>query len=448
MILRTIREHTQALSNYLPGGDLFAAKSIDTSNLYKFLNGLSPEMLKVDNFIKTYRELIIPDKLDETFILDWEMALGIPDDCFKANGTIEERRTHVLAKLASLGVQTVADFEAMALLFGISVTVVPGIEENGPGDADDRFRIYVRHLELPSDAFPLTFPIVFGSKAISIITCLFDKLKPANCEVIFKQIGWDIDDVTYDSVSLNILPENNNPSGIFFKPDGLTLFMVGQTGDTIYQYTLTSEWDLSTASYASKSFSVTTEDTLPSGIHFKDDGTKLYMIGSATYTVYQYTLSTPWDISTATYDTVSFSVTTEDTSPTGIFFRDDGSKMYMVGQLNDSVYQYTLSTPWDLSTATYDTVSFSVASEELGPSDIFFKPDGTTMYVVGVINDTVYQYALGSVWDLTSASYSSKSFSVNSEDNTPRGIFFRQDNGSKMYVIGSFTSNIYQYTVD
>ena len=35
----------------------------------------------------------------------------------------------------------------------------------------------------------------------------------------------------------------------------------------------------------------------PYGIHFKPDGTKLFTIGTGEDTVYEYSLSTPWDIS-------------------------------------------------------------------------------------------------------------------------------------------------------
>ncbi|MES0444988.1 MAG: hypothetical protein ABUJ92_00445, partial [Desulfobacterales bacterium] len=53
------------------------------------------------------------------------------------------------------------------------------------------------------------------------------------------------------------------------------------------------------------------------------------------------------------YDSVSFSVTSEDTSPFGVAFNVTGTKMYIVGTANKSVFQYSLSTAFDLSTASY-----------------------------------------------------------------------------------------------
>ena len=53
-----------------------------------------------------------------------------------------------------------------------------------------------------------------------------------------------------------------------------------------------------------------------------------------------------------------------------------------------------LAAGWDLSTASYDNVSFSVSSQESYPFGIFFKPDGTKMYVMGYSSGKVHQYSL------------------------------------------------------
>jgi hypothetical protein len=113
----------------------------------------------------------------------------------------------------------------------------------------------------------------------------------------------------------------------------------------------------------------------------------------------------PWDVSTATYASKSFGVGTQDTNPMGVFFKSDGTAMYVIGCANGAVvYQYTLSTAWDVSTATYASKSFSVAAQEAIPTEVFFKPDGTAMYVVGYNTDTVYQYTLSTAWNYTAVS--------------------------------------------
>ncbi|MBA7538617.1 hypothetical protein ES705_30894 [subsurface metagenome] len=127
-----------------------------------------------------------------------------------------------------------------------------------------------------------------------------------------------------------------------------------------------------------------------------------------------------------------------------VFFKPDGLKMYVVGNVNDSVYQYNLSTAWDISTASYETKYKDVGSEDTYPMDVFFKPDGLKMYVVGNVNDSVYQYNLSTAWDISTASYETKYKDVGSEDTYPTGIFFKPD-GDKAYIIGGTNEEVYQY---
>ena len=49
--------------------------------------------------------------------------------------------------------------------------------------------------------------------------------------------------------------------------------------------------------------------------------------------------------------------------------------MYVCGQTSQAILQYSLSTAWDVSTASYDNVSRDVFIDTL-PQDITFKPDG------------------------------------------------------------------------
>jgi sugar lactone lactonase YvrE len=240
--------------------------------------------------------------------------------------------------------------------------------------------------------------------------------------------------------------QDGSPQDLTFKTDGTKFYIVGATNDTVYQYSCSTAWDVSTASYDSKSFSVTTQETNPTGLFFKSDGTKFYIIGNTNDTVYQYSCSTAWDISTASYDSKSFSVVTQDNAPTGIFFKDDGTKFYIVGNTNDTVYQYSCSTAWDISTASYDSKSFSVVTQDNAPTGIFFKDDGTKFYIVGITNDTVYQYSCSTAWDVSTASYDSKSFSVNTQENAPQTLFFKSD-GTKFYIVGTGFDTVYQYSL-
>jgi sugar lactone lactonase YvrE len=259
--------------------------------------------------------------------------------------------------------------------------------------------------------------------------------------------GWtvDISNASYDSVSFSVASQDGIPYGIAFSSDGTKMYIPGFLSSSIYQYSLSTGFDLSTASYNSVSFSVSSQEIYPTGVTFNTDGTKMYMIGNNNDTIHQYSLSTGFDLSTASYDSVSLSVSSQDTNPSSVTFNSDGTKMYIIGVIGGNVLQYSLSTGFDLSTASYDSVSFSVSSQETNPFALAFNTDGTKMYVTGSGSDTVHQYSLSTGFDLSTASYDSVSFSVASQDGNPRGLAFNTD-GTKMYVTGIINDAIYQYS--
>jgi DNA-binding beta-propeller fold protein YncE len=118
----------------------------------------------------------------------------------------------------------------------------------------------------------------------------------------------------------------------------------------------------------------------------------MYVLGSGGDDVNEYNLSTAWNVSTASY-LQNFSVFAQETFPNGIFFKPDGLKMYVTGSSGDDVNEYNLSTAWDISTASY-LQNFSVSAQETLPSDIFFKPDGLKMYIIGTSGGNVNEYTL------------------------------------------------------
>ena len=239
--------------------------------------------------------------------------------------------------------------------------------------------------------------------------------------------------------------QDSNGTDITFKTDGTKMYVVGQTTGKVFQYTLSTAWNMATASYDETSFSVSNQCANPSGLYFKSDGTKLYVVDDFTQKVYQYTLNTAWDISTAFYDSKFFSVSAQDSDPTGIFFKSDGLEMYVSGDNNDRINQYTLSSAWDVSTASF-TGFISVSAEDTNVNGLHFKSDGLTMYIIGDTNNKVFQYTLGSAWNITTASYASKSLDFTSQDTTARGVVLKSD-GVKAYVLGASNDRIYQFTL-
>ena len=255
---------------------------------------------------------------------------------------------------------------------------------------------------------------------------------------------WSISSIPDTTSFFGVALQETNPTDLFFSDDGTKIYVPGRTAlagygltagaDYVHQYNLSSAWDITTAGY-STSFYVTSQDDFPNAVYIGAAGTSMYVFGDASNTIYQYTLGTAWEVNTASYSGLSISVNSQEQGPSGLFFKPDGTKVYIIGTSSDRVYQYSLGTAWDISTATYDDKSFSVSLTDGTPVGIYFKPDGTKFYFAGRSNTKIYQYSLGTAWDISTASYDDKGLGIYAFDGNMSGIHFNPD-GTRIYIMG------------
>lgn len=256
-------------------------------------------------------------------------------------------------------------------------------------------------------------------------------------------LGYDLGSAVYDGVSFSVSAQETSSRSVFFKPDGTKVYTMGVAGDDVNEYGLGTAWDITTASYT-QSFSVSSQEISPSGLFFKSDGTKMYVVGEVSDSVNEYTLSTAWDISTATY-TQLFVLSGQDLEPLFLFFKPDGLKMYVSGNVGNNILEYNLSTAWDVSSLSF-LQSFNVTAQDTVPAGIFFKPDGTIMYMVGAAGIDVNEYTLTTGWDISTASYLRNFPIASAQETSPYGISLKTD-GTKMYIIGNTSDTIFQYSI-
>ena len=256
-------------------------------------------------------------------------------------------------------------------------------------------------------------------------------------------------DLAQSNTSFSVASRDNAPRGLIFNNNGTSMYVVGNQNDSVYQYNLSTAYDISSSSNSSTlDLPVSSGEDIddPTDLIFNDDGTELYVLNNAgEQRIHRWNLSTAYDISTAVYDSIVLNVTSQDATPEGLEFNNNGTKLYVVGKGNRSVFQYTLSTAYDISTAVYDSVSLLISDETSAPNGIRFNNDGSKLYVVDGGSDRVYQYGLNIAYDISTASYDSVSVSVAAEDGVPEGLVFNND-GTKMYIVGDSTDTIYEYT--
>jgi DNA-binding beta-propeller fold protein YncE len=254
--------------------------------------------------------------------------------------------------------------------------------------------------------------------------------------------GFSITSASYDSKTFDPASQETNPRDIAFNSDGTKAYFIGVGADTVFQYSLSTAYDISTASYDSVSFSIASQENEPQGLTFNSDGTKMFVVGTTGDDVNEYTLSTGFDLSTASYSQV-FSVSAQDSAPSAIKFNSDGTKMFIAGAGSETIYQYTLTTGFDVSTASYASKSISVLSEESVLQGLAFNNDGTKMFITGTNGDEINEYTLTTGFDLSTASFSSNLFDVSSQSTGPQSVTFNSD-GTKMYITDN--NGVFQYS--
>ena len=143
---------------------------------------------------------------------------------------------------------------------------------------------------------------------------------------------------------------------------------------------LEHNYHLSTTEIADISAQITTPDTPAAGT-MKADGTAAYVLDVTTSgNIFQFTLSTPWDLGSVVYSSKTLTVGTQDPSTKGITFNADGTQLITAGRGTGRIYAYTLSIAWDISTASFAN-EFNVTTTTSSPSGIDLINSDFKLYV-------------------------------------------------------------------
>ena len=281
-----------------------------------------------------------------------------------------------------------------------------------------------------------------------------------------------------------------------FNDDGTKMFtsfhnnantgtVAAREDDKINEYTLSVPYDISTATYAGNaerclvvdpehsSDNRTTATTL--GFRFADNGMKIFtmqrgMNNIANSFVNRLDLTTAYDISTCTYhsdvnidtDALQNGTNIGDRSTgnknnlQGMFITNDGTKMFLTmndrgGAALQSIKQYSLSTPYDLSTLTLAS-STAILLQGQNPFGLDFSNDGKRLFQTYKGNSSVTgfveQYSLTIAFDLSTATLDGEIGleAIDSDQDDLIGITFNND-GSKMFSVNRDNEIVFEYNL-
>jgi len=107
-----------------------------------------------------------------------------------------------------------------------------------------------------------------------------------------------------------------------------------------------------------------------------------------------------------------FDVGGVETIPTTVKFSPDGKTMFIIGVGSDTLRQYSLSTAFDLSSSPTQVKEKDLSTIEGAPQDIEFNSDGTIVYVIGTENNSIDQWTLSSPYDIGSLEVASSKIQI------------------------------------
>jgi len=243
---------------------------------------------------------------------------------------------------------------------------------------------------------------------------------------------------------------NVNPSGKgFLTPDGTTFFWVdgNATGTEVYTSTLGTAFDISTAGVGSVETVTGGANDGARGITFNTAGT--VMLIQKSFYISEFTLGTPWDVSSYTYvDDSSIFDGNGSVYHSYVYFSKDGLHAYQ-GAQNPSytVAEYVLGAAFDISTASYvQNYDFSSDFTPANPH-VSISTDGTQLFVLGYdeppAGTLLVEYALSPAWDVSSATFV-QSGMIPEIFDFGRSMFWNEDGTSLYYADSSDT--VFQYT--
>ena len=239
---------------------------------------------------------------------------------------------------------------------------------------------------------------------------------------------------------LQIRAKEDDVRGVTFNNDGSKMYIIGHDSDAVHEFNLTTNFNVDSFTF-SQSFSVSAQELTPTQVKFNNDGSKMFIVGEHTDQVEEYSLTKNFDISTATHES-SFYIGAEEARAYGLDFSTDGKNMYVSGLSSGKVHQYSLNVGFDLSgggtllrSVDLDTLEDEVqqhAASEDEHTGIEFNLDGTRMFLVGTKGNDVNQYTLSEGFNISTASFDGGlEYAAN-----PTGIHF-SPSGLIMFITGT-----------
>jgi len=187
---------------------------------------------------------------------------------------------------------------------------------------------------------------------------------------------WDLS-TAYDITSYSLvrsqgfqLGSNGSFAVYDWSEDGLYMVAHGNNANALKIFTMSTAWDISTATETSSGTTTAGINNTARSVQFADDGLGVIVVSDVSWLANYFILTTPYSFSGSGGATYFDMRTTEAPSAFLIKVHDSGNKMLIWDNTSNTIFRYTLSTPYNPTTKTYTNDFIDCSSTSLLGSTI------------------------------------------------------------------------------
>jgi sugar lactone lactonase YvrE len=292
-----------------------------------------------------------------------------------------------------------------------------------------------------SNQLPKYFPVfkhwfLFVFIGLAVFSCNSGNTKQAENQVINESI---LHQFTYSEKYLDISGQTEDARATFWKPDGTVVFVVGRISNNVVAYKVSEPWQIHTAEFLNETI---VPGEFQHGLYIREDGQMMWVFDRTS--IWSFELETPWDITTLSagknHDLSHFALRGHD-----INFKPDGSVLFIDDRNAGAIFEYTLTTPWDVASGTL-TYTLDISDQQIEVRGIEFLRSGTVMMLMDTERGEVLHYTLDLPFNIATATFAD-AFDVSEQTAQGRGLSFSADE-TIMYVTGRDEGRIFQYETD
>ncbi|UWR89210.1 hypothetical protein [Phaeobacter inhibens] len=233
----------------------------------------------------------------------------------------------------------------------------------------------------------------------------------------------------------------SNLRGFAVSRDAKNAYVVDLLDDTVHRYVMSAPGDVSTMVYANDSLDVSPPFDSLTGVEISPNGDHIYVTDPNNGTR-QYTMSTPHDLSTASY--VGSIAADSSYDPR---LSADGLKLWLLSSISGGrIYQYSLSTPFLLSTAVSDGTLIVPNHPEFTSyaTNLHVSDDGRRALLMSTEADMIWEAELAVPNDITSVVPTGYSLGIDGYGSF--AMFAHNDDLGRLWFIDN-SSKIHQFDV-